>query len=102
MIPILADIGGSVRFERGGKQTMREETDRNTGIVRKVVVEHKGDLHPQIVIEDKDENPLGLYPHPRRRHIEVDDGEEDSPARCWPRPRARWRARRTSPAACRA
>jgi DNA-directed RNA polymerase subunit beta' len=80
MIPILADIGGSIRFEDiVEEQTMREETDRNTGIVRKVIIAHKGDLHPQIIIEDRSGKILGLYPIPERAHIEVDEGQEVTP-----------------------
>jgi len=80
MIPILADIGGSVRFEDIVEdQTMREETDRNTGIVRKVIIAHKGDLHPQIIIEDRSGKILGLYPIPEKAHIEVDEGQQVTP-----------------------
>ncbi len=80
MIPILADIGGAVRFEDiVEEQTMREETDRNTGITRKVIIEHKGDLHPQIIIEDRSGKILGLYPIPEKAHIEVDENEEVVP-----------------------
>ena len=80
MIPILADISGRVRFEDVvEEQTMREETDANTGIVRKVIIEHKGDLHPQVIIEDQTGKILGLYPIPEKAHIEVDEGEEVRP-----------------------
>ena len=80
MIPILTDIAGSVRFEDiVEEQTMREETDRNTGIIRKVIIEHKGDLHPQIIIEDRSGKILGLYPIPEKAHIEVDEGQEVAP-----------------------
>jgi DNA-directed RNA polymerase subunit beta' len=80
MIPILVDINGTVRFEDlvEGK-TMREETDANTGVKRKVVIEHKGDLHPQIIIEDRTGKILGLYPVPEKAHIEVDEGEDVKP-----------------------
>ena len=80
MIPVLADIGGMVRFEDIVEdQTMREETDRNTGITRKVIIEHKGDLHPQIVLEDRSGKILGLYPIPEKAHIEVEEGQEVAP-----------------------
>ena len=80
MIPILTDISGTVRFEDvvEGK-TMREEIDAGTGVKRKVVIEHKGDLHPQIILEDKGGKILGLYPIPEKAHIEVDEGSHVTP-----------------------
>ncbi len=80
MIPILTDIAGRVRFEDivEGK-TMREETDAASGIKRKVIVEHKGDLHPQIIIEDRAGKILGLYPIPEKAHIEVGENDEIVP-----------------------
>ena len=76
-IPILAERAGVVRFDDvvEGK-TVKTEVDAGSGVRRRVVVEHKGDLHPQIVVEDREGNPLGLYPIPEKAHIEVDDGEE--------------------------
>ena len=52
-MPILAERDGIVRFDDivEGK-TMREEMDPGSGVRRRVIIEHKGDLHPQIVIED--------------------------------------------------
>jgi len=75
-IPIFADRGGFVRFEDivDGK-TMKEEKDKG-GVIRKMIIEHKGDLHPQIVVEDEHGTPLIYYPIPERAYIEVDDGEE--------------------------
>ena len=80
MTPILSDIAGTVRFEDivEGK-TMREEVDPNTGVKRKVVIEHKGDLHPQLILEDRSGKILGLYPVPEKAHIEVDEGQEVVP-----------------------
>ena len=80
MIPILTDISGTVRFEDivEGK-TMREEVDTGTGVKRKVVIEHKGDLHPQVIIEDQTGKILGLYPIPEKAHIEVDENDEVTP-----------------------
>jgi DNA-directed RNA polymerase subunit beta' len=72
-IPIFADRAGRVRFEDivEGK-TMKRETDA-AGIERKFIVEHKGDLHPQIVIEDDSGTPLIYYPIPEKAYIEVED-----------------------------
>jgi DNA-directed RNA polymerase subunit beta' len=38
-------------------------------------MEHKGDLHPQIVIEDDRGTPIALYPLPEKAHIEIDAGQ---------------------------
>lgn len=76
MNPILAEEAGIVRFEDvvEGK-TMRYEKESATGVTRKVIIEHKGDLHPQIIMESEDHKILGLYPIPEKAHIEVEDGE---------------------------
>jgi len=41
-----------------------------------VIVEHKGDLHPQIIIEDSTGKIQGLYPIPEKAHIEVEEGSK--------------------------
>ena len=44
---------GKVRFEEIVEgETLRKERDDATGAERWVIMEHKGDLHPQIIIED--------------------------------------------------
>ena len=51
-IPILAEVGGKVRYEDVIEgETMRLEKDAS-GHLRRLIMEHKGDLHPQIVLED--------------------------------------------------
>jgi DNA-directed RNA polymerase subunit beta' len=77
--PIFADRAGRTRFEDlvEGK-TFKSEKD-TSGVMRKVVIEHKGDLHPQIVIEDNDGTPLIYYPIPEKAYIEIDDGDKVSP-----------------------
>ncbi|MGE0192263.1 MAG: DNA-directed RNA polymerase subunit beta' [Planctomycetota bacterium] len=74
-VPILAEVDGVVRFDDivDGK-TMREEIDQASGVRHRVIMEHKGDLHPQIIIEDKGGTPIALYPVPERAHLEVEPG----------------------------
>ncbi|MCB9825824.1 MAG: DNA-directed RNA polymerase subunit beta' [Planctomycetes bacterium] len=74
-VPILAEVDGVVRFDDivDGK-TMREEVDQASGVRHRVIMEHKGDLHPQIIIEDKSGTPIALYPVPERAHLEVEPG----------------------------
>ncbi|MFV0446189.1 MAG: DNA-directed RNA polymerase subunit beta' [Planctomycetaceae bacterium] len=74
-IPILSEVGGKVRYEdliEG--RTMRSETD-TSGNIRRTIIEHKGDLHPQIVIEDGAGKILQYYFIPERASLEVQDGE---------------------------
>jgi DNA-directed RNA polymerase subunit beta' len=79
-IPILAETGGKVRFEDLiDGQTMRSEKDPS-GHIRFVIMEHKGDLHPQVVVEDPaDGKILDFYYMPERAHLEVDEGQMISP-----------------------
>jgi len=77
MIPIVVEMAGTVRFEDISEgETMREEVDSATGIARKVIIDHKGDKHPQIIIEDSAGKPLGVYPLPERAIVEVDEGQQ--------------------------
>jgi DNA-directed RNA polymerase subunit beta' len=74
--PILAEKGGVVRYvdiEIG--ETAREE-DAGQGRKALVVIEHKGDLRPQINIVDPDGNILDFHHLPAKARIEVRDGEE--------------------------
>jgi DNA-directed RNA polymerase subunit beta' len=79
-IPILAETGGRIRFEDLiDGTTMRSEKDPS-GHIRYVIMEHKGDLHPQVVVEDpKDNKILDFYYMPERAHLEVTEGETISP-----------------------
>jgi DNA-directed RNA polymerase subunit beta' len=79
-IPILAETGGKVRFEDLVEgETIRGEVDPS-GKRRFVIIEHKGDLHPQVVVEDPaDGKILDFYYMPERAHLEVDEGQVISP-----------------------
>jgi DNA-directed RNA polymerase subunit beta' len=73
-IPILAEVGGKVRYEDIVEgETMRVEIDPS-GHTRRTIMEHKGDLHPQIIIEDAQGRILDFYYIPERAGIEVEDG----------------------------
>ena len=75
--PILAEVSGIVRFEDvlEGK-TFRVERDADTKISRKVLIEHKGELHPQLIIEDENGNRLSINPLPEKAYIEVENGQK--------------------------
>jgi DNA-directed RNA polymerase subunit beta' len=74
MIPILAEVGGKIRFDDIVEgDTLRKERDPG-GAERWVINEHKGDLHPQIVIEDDRGQSLAFYYVPEKAHLEVREG----------------------------
>ncbi len=77
-IPILVEVDGKVRYEDVIEgETMRTEKDPS-GHVRQLVMEHKGDLHPQIVLEDPSGKILDFYYLPERAHIEAEEGKQVS------------------------
>jgi DNA-directed RNA polymerase subunit beta' len=59
--------------------TLRKERDKDTGAERWVIMEHKGDLHPQILIEDERGQILTSYYMPERAFLEVREGQKVSP-----------------------
>ncbi|OGX59919.1 MAG: DNA-directed RNA polymerase subunit beta' [Omnitrophica WOR_2 bacterium RIFOXYC2_FULL_45_15] len=74
--PILTEVKGRVKFEDMGEgKTMREELNPVTGVTERVVVEHKTEYHPQIIILNSKDEVLGIYPLPIGAHIMVKDGE---------------------------
>jgi DNA-directed RNA polymerase subunit beta' len=74
-IPILSDVGGIVRYEHIIPEvTMREERDPATGIINRIILEGKGDLHPQVVLEDKNGKPIAHYPIPEKATLRVAEG----------------------------
>ncbi|MFT5290187.1 MAG: DNA-directed RNA polymerase subunit beta' [Planctomycetota bacterium] len=75
-VPILGEFDGKIRYEDliEGK-TLRIERDARRGGARKQVIEHKGDLHPQLILEDSKGETLALYPIPERAYIDIDDGQ---------------------------
>ena len=50
---------------------MREELDEATGLTNRIIVEHKGDYHPQIVIETEKGELLAVYGLPIGAHVLV-------------------------------
>jgi len=81
MEPILALKGGVVSYEGIIEGvTFKKEIDPKTGIERKVIIEHKGDHHPTILVNDAETGqPISNYPIPERANIEVAEEEEIVP-----------------------
>jgi DNA-directed RNA polymerase subunit beta' len=75
--PILTEHDGVVEFiDIKEDITMKKEIDESTGLIGRVIVEHKEDLHPQIVITSKDgQEVLGYYTIPAGAHIMVEEGD---------------------------
>jgi len=78
-IPILAEASGNVRFqdiEEG--ETVRQESETAVGR-RYVVIEHKGEKHPRIVVEDRQGKILDFHYLPAKARIEVGEGQSVQP-----------------------
>ncbi len=73
--PIVAEFSGTIRFDEIVEdQTLKKERDEATGAERWVILEHKGDLHPQIIIEDDRGQILATYYMPEKAFLEVREG----------------------------
>ncbi|MEQ9459463.1 MAG: DNA-directed RNA polymerase subunit beta' [Phycisphaeraceae bacterium] len=77
-MPILAEKGGKVRYEDiivGETVRPEQTTAKGAGAAGLVVIEHKGDLHPRIVIEDNDGKILDFHYLPAKARIDVKEGD---------------------------
>ena len=76
--PILSEVAGKVRFEDVVEgETMQAEQEAS-GTVRRTIIDFKGDMTPQIVIEDDDGKPLDVYYLSEQSNILVEEGQEIS------------------------
>jgi DNA-directed RNA polymerase subunit beta' len=76
-VPILSEKAGKVKFHDIIEGvTMKQEMDETTGQEAMVVVEHKEDLHPQIIISDDSGEIVANYPIPSAAHIVVTEGSK--------------------------
>ena len=75
--PILTEVAGQVKYEDLKEDTtVRQEPNPVTKLTERIVVEHKQEFHPQIVIMDDKKEVLGIYPIPVGAHILVPDGDK--------------------------
>ena len=73
-IPILSEKKGVISFE-DMLPGVTTKVDRDaTGGRSMVVIEHKEDLNPQIIIKDTSGNPLATYSVPTGAQVAVDEG----------------------------
>ena len=76
-VPILSEKAGRIQFHDIIEGvTMKQEVDETTGSEAKVIIEHKEDLHPQIIIVDDKGEPTANYPIPSGAHIVVNEGDK--------------------------
>jgi DNA-directed RNA polymerase subunit beta' len=74
--PILAEVPGLIRFvDIIVGETIGIEEERKGAAGKPVVIEHKGDKHPQIIIEDPDGKILDVHYLPAGARIEVSEGQ---------------------------
>jgi DNA-directed RNA polymerase subunit beta' len=75
--PILAEKGGTVRYEDIEEgETARVEEEKKGAGGKLVVIEHKGERHPRITIEGADGKILDFHYLPAKARIEVTNGEK--------------------------
>lgn len=76
-LPILTEVKGYVKYEDLRENlTVREELNPVTKLTERVVVEHKQEYHPQILILDEKKQVLGIYPISVGAHILVKDNQK--------------------------
>ncbi len=76
-VPIITEKAGRIEFrDMIQGVTIRKEVDEATGVMGTVVIEHKEDLHPQIVIVGEKREIFASYSIPAGAHIEVKEGQK--------------------------
>jgi len=76
-VPILTEKSGRIEFrDMISGVTVKREVDEATGVLGTVVIEHKEDLHPQIVIVDENKEVLASYSIPAGAHVTVAEGKK--------------------------
>src|SRR6202008_347603 len=76
-VPILSEKAGKVRFHDIIEGvTMKQEMDETTGQEAMVIIEHKEDLHPQIIIQDEKGGSVASYPIPSGAHVVLSEGDK--------------------------
>jgi DNA-directed RNA polymerase subunit beta' len=79
-MPIVTEEGGTIKYQdiKEGV-TLRKDKDTATGIERRTIMEHKGDLHPVIQVLGDKGVVLKWYPIPERANIQVTEGQKVGP-----------------------
>ncbi|MDP9004883.1 MAG: DNA-directed RNA polymerase subunit beta', partial [Verrucomicrobiota bacterium] len=76
-VPILTDKSGKIEFrDMIAGVTIKRDVDEATGLMGTVIIEHKEDLHPQIVVVGDKKEVLASYSIPAGAHVVVDEGQK--------------------------
>ncbi len=76
-VPILSEQDGRIEFHDFMEGvTVQKAEDETTGIEGLVVLEHKEDLHPQIVVTDPAGKAVAYYSIPAGAHVMVTKGDK--------------------------
>ncbi len=74
---IMSEVAGIVSFEDIDEDlTMKKELDHTTGKEELVIIDYKGDYHPQVIISNDAGEVLGFYPVPTHAHVVVRHGDK--------------------------
>ncbi|HEY1172721.1 MAG TPA: DNA-directed RNA polymerase subunit beta' [Verrucomicrobiae bacterium] len=75
-VPILSEKAGAVKFHDIIEGvTMKQEVDETTGQESMVIIDHKEDLHPQVIVVDTKGEPIAQYAIPSGAHIAITEGD---------------------------
>ena len=75
-VPILSEKAGIVKFHDIIEGvTMKQEVDETTGQESMVIIDHKEDLHPQVIVVDNKGEPVAQYAIPSGAHIAITEGD---------------------------
>lgn len=73
-VPIITEVKGKVNSEDLIPDvTVQEEQNPVTGVTERVVVDHRQEYHPQIIITDDKQEIVGIYSIPIGAHVLVSD-----------------------------
>jgi DNA-directed RNA polymerase subunit beta' len=76
-VPILSEKAGKIKFHDIIEGvTMKQEMDETTSQEAMVIIDHKEDLHPQVIISDDKGEVVANYPIPSGAHIVVNEGDK--------------------------
>jgi len=82
-VPVLAEATGTVRFqdiEEGETVRVEESSVKGAGLTgRLIVIEHKGEMHPRLIVEDAAGKILDFHYLPAKARIEVEEGQSVVP-----------------------
>jgi DNA-directed RNA polymerase subunit beta' len=76
-MPIITEHSGTVEFgDIISGITIHEEINKSTNITERIVIGHKEEKHPQIIILDSHNKPVINYPLPIDAHIVVNEDDK--------------------------